>query len=118
METEKEHDELVEEVMKKLAENNLYMKLKKCKQKMKEVGFLEVVIGLERIKMKEEKVKDVLNWPTPKYVKDIYKSSFDQQTIIINSLKTSYLQLDHYMTWLRKIRSGSKQRDKKRHLGS
>jgi len=31
---------------------------------MKEVGFLEVVIGLERIKMEEEKVKDILDWLT------------------------------------------------------
>ena len=36
---------------------------------MKEVGFLGVVIGLERIKMEEEKVKDVLDWLTPKCVK-------------------------------------------------
>ena len=28
---EKGHDELVEEVIRKLAENNLYVKLKKCK---------------------------------------------------------------------------------------
>jgi len=28
-------------------------------------------MGPERIKMKEEKVKRVLNWPTPKGVKDI-----------------------------------------------
>jgi len=31
MKTEEEHDELVEEVVKRLAENNLYMKLEKCK---------------------------------------------------------------------------------------
>ena len=30
-EREEEHDELVEEVVKKLAENNLYVKLEKCK---------------------------------------------------------------------------------------
>ena len=40
---------------------------------MREVGFLEVVIGLEGIKMEEEKVKGVLDWPTPKCVKDIQK---------------------------------------------
>ena len=40
---------------------------------MKEVGFLGVVIGLERIKIEEEKVKRVLDWLTPKYVKDIQK---------------------------------------------
>jgi len=31
---------------------------------------LEVVIGLEKIKI-EEKMKEVLDWPTPKGVKDI-----------------------------------------------
>jgi len=30
-----------------------------------------VVIGPERIKIEEEKVKDVLEWQTPKEVKDI-----------------------------------------------
>jgi len=40
---------------------------------MREVGFLEVVIGLEEIKMEEEKVKGVLEWLTSKYVKDIQK---------------------------------------------
>ena len=32
-----------------------------------------MVIGLEGIKMKEEKVKDVLDWLTPKCVKNIQK---------------------------------------------
>ena len=31
MEKEKGHDEIVEEVVKRLAENDLYMKLEKCK---------------------------------------------------------------------------------------
>ena len=35
------------------------------------MGFLRVVIGLERIKMEEEKVKDVLDWPILKEVKDV-----------------------------------------------
>ena len=51
------HDEIVEEVVKRLAENDLYVKLEKCKQKVMEVDFLGIVIGLERIKMEEEKVK-------------------------------------------------------------
>ena len=37
------------------------------------MGFLGVVIGLEGIKMEEEKVKSVLDWLTPKCVKDIQK---------------------------------------------
>jgi len=39
---------------------------------MREVEFLRVVIGLERIKIEEEKVKGVFDWPTPKRVKNIH----------------------------------------------
>ena len=67
------HDKLVAEVIKRLEENDLYVKPEKCKWKVKEVGFLGVVIGPEGIKMEEEKVKGVLNWPTLKCVKDIQK---------------------------------------------
>ena len=59
-ETEEGHNELVAEVIRRLEENDLYMKLEKCRWKVREVGFLGVVIGLERIKMEEEKVKRVL----------------------------------------------------------
>jgi len=38
---------------------------------MRKVGFLRVVIGPERIKMKKEKVQEVLDWLTSKEVKDI-----------------------------------------------
>jgi len=72
-ETEKEHDELVTEVIKRLEENDLYVKLEKCKWKAREVEFLGVVIGPEGIKMEKGKVKGVLEWPTPKCVKDIQK---------------------------------------------
>ena len=72
-EMEEGHDELVVEVIKRLEENDLYMKLEKCKWKVREVDFLGVVIGLEGIKMEKEKVKGVLEWPTPKCVKDIQK---------------------------------------------
>jgi len=72
-ESEEGHDELVAEVVKRLEENNLYVKPEKCKWKVKEVEFLGVVIGPERIKMEKEKVKGVLEWPTPKCVKDVQK---------------------------------------------
>ena len=72
-EDEEEYDELVGEMIKRLEENDLYMKPEKCKWKVKKVGFLGVVMGLEGIKMKKEKVKCVLDWPTPKCVKDMQK---------------------------------------------
>ena len=72
-ETEKGHDELVAEVIKRLEENDLYVKPEKCKWKVREVEFLGVVIGPEGIKMEKEKVKGVLEWLMPKCVKDVQK---------------------------------------------
>ena len=72
-ESEEGHDELVAEVIKRLEENDLYVKPEKCKWKVREVKFLEVIIGEEGIKMEEEKVKGVLDWLTPKSVKDVQK---------------------------------------------
>ena len=61
IEEEKEHDKVVEEVVRKLVENDLYITLEKCKWKIREVEFLEVVIELEGIKMEKEKIQGVLN---------------------------------------------------------
>jgi len=72
-EMEEGHNELVAKVIKRLEENNLYVKLEKYKWRVREVGFLGVVIGPEGIKMEEEKVKGILEWPTPKCVKNVQK---------------------------------------------
>jgi len=72
-ETEEGYDELVEEVIRRLEENDLYVKPEKCKWKVQEVEFLGVVIGPEGIKMEKEKIREVLEWPTPKCVKDVQK---------------------------------------------
>jgi len=72
-ETEEGHNKIVVEIIKRLKENNLYIKPEKCKWKVREVEFLGVVIGLDGIKMEEEKMKDVLDWPTPKCIKDVQK---------------------------------------------
>ena len=73
MESEEGHDELVVEIVKRLEENDLYVKLEKCKWKVREVGFLGIVIRPNRIKMEEEKVKRILEWPTLKCVKNVQK---------------------------------------------
>jgi len=59
-ETKEGHDELVEEILRRLEEHNLYVKPEKCKWKVREVGFLGVVIGPDGIKIEKEKVKGVL----------------------------------------------------------
>jgi len=45
METEEGHDKIVEEILRRLEENDLYIKLEKCVWKAKKIGFLGVVIG-------------------------------------------------------------------------
>ena len=52
IETEERHNKIVEEVVRKLAEDNLYIKLERYKWKIREVEFLEVVIRLKRINIR------------------------------------------------------------------
>ena len=72
-ETEKRHNKIVEEVLKRLEENDLYIKPEKCVWKVRRVRFLEVVIGPNSIEMEKVKVNRVLSWPMPKNVKDVRK---------------------------------------------
>ena len=72
-ETKKGHDKIVEKVLKRLEENDLYVKPKKCVWKVRKIGFLGVVIGPNGIEIKREKVDGVLSWPEPKNIKDVRK---------------------------------------------
>jgi len=63
-ETEEGHDKIVEEILKRLEENDLYVKPEKC---------VWVVIGPNGIEMEAEKVEGVLGWPKPKNMKDVRK---------------------------------------------
>ena len=72
-EIEEGHDEIVEEVLRRLEENNLFIKPEKCVWKVREVGFLGVMIGEDRIRIEKEKVQGVIEWPVPKNVKDVQK---------------------------------------------
>ena len=72
-ETKEGHDEIVAEVIRRLEENDLYVKPEKCKWNVREVGFLGVIIGPEGMQIEKEKVKRILEWLTPKCVKDVQK---------------------------------------------
>jgi len=62
-ETEEGHDEIVEEILRRLEENDLYVKPEKYVWKVKKIGFLGVVIGPNGIEMEKKKVDSVLSWP-------------------------------------------------------
>ena len=72
-ETEEGHDEIVEEVLRRLEENDLFVKPEKCMWKVREMGFLGVVIEEDGVKMEKEKVQEVVEWLVPKSVKDVQK---------------------------------------------
>jgi len=60
-ETEKGHNEIVKEVLRRLEENDLYVKPEKCVWKVRKIGFLGVVIGPSGIEMEKEKIDGVLS---------------------------------------------------------
>jgi len=72
-EMEEEHDKIVEEILKRLEKNNLYIKLEKCMWKARKIGFLGVIIGPNGIEIEVKKVDGVLSWPQPKNVKVVKK---------------------------------------------
>ena len=72
-ENKKKHDEIVEEVLRRIEENDLYIKPEKCVWKVKEINFLGLVMGAEEIKIQKKKVAGVLEQPRPKMVKEVQK---------------------------------------------
>jgi len=72
-ETEEEYDEIIKEVLRRLEENNLYVKLEKYMWKMWKVPFLGVVMEEGKVEIEEEKVEGVLKWPTPQCIRDVRK---------------------------------------------
>ena len=58
---EKEYNKIVEDVLRRMIENNLFVKSEKYVWKVREVGFLGVVIGSDRVKMEKKKVQEVVD---------------------------------------------------------
>ena len=71
--TKEGHDEIVEEVLKRLEENDLFVKPEKCVWKVREVGFLGVIIREDRVRIEKEKVQGVIEWLVPRSTKDVQK---------------------------------------------
>jgi len=71
--TEERHNKIVEEILRRLEENDLYVKPEKCVWKVRKIGFLGIIIGPNGIEIEAEKVDRVLSWLQPKNVKDVRK---------------------------------------------
>jgi len=60
-ESEEGYNELIEEILKRMGDDDLYMKPEKCKWKVREIDFLRVVIEPDGIKIEKEKIKVILD---------------------------------------------------------
>ena len=68
MDNQKEHDRIMLEVLRRLEENDLFVKPEKCTFKAMEVEFLGMTVGTQGIKMDQCKVSPILEWPALKNV--------------------------------------------------
>lgn len=66
-----EHIHHVQQVLKKLLENHLFVKLEKCEFHVSQVSFLGYVVSQEGIQMELKKVSAITNWPQPKTLKQV-----------------------------------------------
>ena len=73
IDTEEGHNVLIGEVLKRLEENDLFVKPENCKWKVREVEFLGVVISSKGVEIQKKKVEGVLSWPAPRNVKKVQK---------------------------------------------
>ena len=67
----KEHRQLVKEVLKRLQENDLYAKAKKCSFEQSSIKYLGVIISENKVQMEKEKLSGVLKWPVLTKVKQV-----------------------------------------------
>ena len=70
-ENQAEHNKIILEVLRRLEENDLFVNPEKCTFRTTEVDFLSMIVGRDGIKMDQEKVKAILEWPEPKMVKGV-----------------------------------------------
>ena len=66
-----QHRTLVTHVLKKLQDNNLFLKPEKCHFHKRSVEYLSVIVGKGKVKMDPVKVKAFTNWPMPTTLKKL-----------------------------------------------
>ena len=69
--TEEEHVAHVKEVLHRLREAKLYVKLSKCEWHTQRTEFLGYVVSPEGVTVDPERVSTVKDWPVPRTVRDI-----------------------------------------------
>ena len=71
-EIEKGHDN-IEKLLRRIVENDLFVKPEKYVQKVRKIGFLEVMIGPDRVKIEKKKFQKIVDWLVLRSVKNVQK---------------------------------------------
>ena len=66
------HQDYVHRILTKLEDNDLYLKLEKCKFEKEEIEYLGVIVGKNHLWMSPKKLQGVVDWPIPKTPTDIW----------------------------------------------
>jgi hypothetical protein len=66
-----EHRKIVEEVLHILKEHDLYLKPEKCEFEKEQIEYLGLIIRHSHTEMDPVKVAGIMDWPTPKKVKEV-----------------------------------------------
>jgi Reverse transcriptase (RNA-dependent DNA polymerase) len=66
-----EHRRTVKQVLQRLIDNNLYMKPEKCFFEKESIEYLGMIISHNPVHMDPAKVAAIMEWPTPKTVKEV-----------------------------------------------
>jgi hypothetical protein len=69
--TEEEHVDHVKEVLGRLKESRLYVRLDKCEWHTSRTEYLGYIVSPEGLTIDPERVKTIQEWPTPATVRDI-----------------------------------------------
>lgn len=70
-ETLEEHRHLVQEILRRLQDNDLFLKPEKCTFEAQEIEYLGMILGHGKITMDPVKLEGVLKWPTPKSLTEV-----------------------------------------------
>ena len=69
--TLEEHRQLVNEVLQRLKDHDLYLRPEKCEFEREEIEYLGLVIKEGEVHMDPAKVEAVRTWPTPRNLRDV-----------------------------------------------